>query len=131
MFGYVTDTGSEIVVRIPESKTYTAKMFPILGTTSIEIIRRYVALRPPNSPTDRFFILQRGNKCCGQAIGKNTIAAMPKKIAKFLNLERPETYTGHSFRRSSTTMAADAGASLEEMKRFYYWKSNTVVESKS
>ncbi|KAJ6650165.1 hypothetical protein Bhyg_05410 [Pseudolycoriella hygida] len=53
MLGHVKDTGSEIVVRIPESKTYTAKLFPIL---------------------------------------------------------------------------TDAGATLEETKRFYYWKSNTVVE---
>lgn len=131
MFGHVTDTGSEIVVRIPESKTYKAKLFPILSKTSIAIIRRYVALRPPDSPTDRFFILQRGNKCFGQPIGKNTIAHMPLKIATFLNLKSPETYTGHSFRRSSTTMAADTGASLMELKRYYYWKSNTVPESKS
>lgn len=131
MFTHVTDTGQEIVVRIPESKTYTAKLFPILSKTSIGIIRRYIALRPTNSPTARFFILQRGNRCFGQPIGKNTIALMPRRIASFLNLENPNSYTGHSFRRSSTTMAADAGATLEEMKRFYYWKSNTVVESKS
>ncbi|KAJ6634976.1 hypothetical protein Bhyg_13558 [Pseudolycoriella hygida] len=80
MLGHVKDTGSEIVVRIPESKTYTAKLFPILSKTSVEIIRRYIALRPPNSPTDRFFILQRGNRCFGQPIGKNTIAQMPRKV---------------------------------------------------
>ncbi|KAJ6639300.1 hypothetical protein Bhyg_04269 [Pseudolycoriella hygida] len=85
MLGHVKDTGSEIVVRIPESKTYTAKLFPILSKTSVEIIRRYIALRPPNSPTDRFFILQRGNRCFGQPIGKNTIAQMPRKVAAFLN----------------------------------------------
>ncbi|KAJ6642979.1 hypothetical protein Bhyg_07935 [Pseudolycoriella hygida] len=34
MLGHVKDTGSKIVVRISESKTYTAKLFPILSKTS-------------------------------------------------------------------------------------------------
>lgn len=120
MIENVIDNGTEIVVRIPDMKTKTPKVFSISGSF-VDIVRRYIVLRPKKSPTKRFFILYRGGKCFGQLIGKNSIAQMPQKIALFLNLPNPERYTGHSYRRSSTTILADAGAAIETLKRHGPW----------
>lgn len=61
-------------------------------------------------------------------MGKHSIAKIPKEMASFLKLPNPELYTGHSYRRSATTIAADNGASIEELKRLGDWKSTSVVE---
>lgn len=117
MVEHVIDSGSEIIVRIPDTKNKEAKLFPITGAISCGIIRRYMVLRKDRVQTNRFFILYRKGKCFGQPIGKNKIAEMPQIIAACLNLENASTYTGHSFRRTSTTFLADAGASIEDIKR--------------
>ncbi len=44
-----------------------------------------------------------------------------------LQLPNPEKYTGHSFRRSSATHAADAGANSDELSRHYNWKDNQTA----
>lgn len=62
-----------------------------------------------------------------QPIGKNKFAAVPQKIAEFLNLPDSKNYTGHSFRRTSATMLVDAGASMPTLKRHGGWKSDTVA----
>lgn len=65
-------------------------------------------------------------KCVNQVTGKNSIAKIPKEMAKFLELPEPDTYTGHSYRRSATTIAADNGATIDDLKRLDLWKSNGV-----
>lgn len=83
----------------------------------------------------RFFLTfvptNKGDNTIGmfkpQAMGKNTIAKIPCQIATFLNLENAETFTGHSFRRSSATLFADAGATSIDLKKHLNWKSDSVV----
>ena len=53
---------------------------------------------------------------------------MSKTIASYLQLADPESYTGHSFRRSSATLLADSGADLVTLKRHGGWKSSTIAE---
>jgi integrase len=65
---------------------------------------------------------------CVQFRGKHHVAQVAKKIAVFLNLD-PEKYSGHSFRRSAATAAADAGISMINLKRFGGWKSDSVAAS--
>lgn len=126
----VTVTNNEIIVRIPDTKTRVPKVFPINGAFA-DIVRRYIALRPAVQMTNRFFILYRGGKCANQPIGKNTISQMPRKIAEFLGLPNSVLFTGHSFRRTSTTILADQGAPLETIKRHGPWKSGAVAEGKT
>lgn len=49
-------------------------------------------------------------------------------IEKYLHLEDVEEYTGHSFRRTSATILADAGADTLMLKRHGGCRSSTVVE---
>lgn len=53
---------------------------------------------------------------------------MPREIAKYLKLENPELYTGHSFRRTSASLLADSGADMAQIKRHGGWKSDAVAE---
>lgn len=52
----------------------------------------------------------------------------PNDIAVFLKKPSPEKYTGHSFRRSGATNAAENGAMQEDLKRLGRWRSNSVAE---
>jgi hypothetical protein len=60
--------------------------------------------------------------------GVNYIASVAKKIATFLNLDTSK-YTGHSFRRTAATSAADSGISLINLKRLGGWRSDSVASS--
>lgn len=128
MVNQVKDRGNEFIITIPDTKTKIEKVFVIVGTF-VPIVRKYIQLRPKHALTNRFFLNYRNGKCTTQVIGKNSIAAMPKKIAEYLNLPHSQLYTGHGLRRTSTTVLADAGASIEQIKRHGGWKSNTVAES--
>ncbi len=50
-------------------------------------------------------------------------------MAKFLGLDSPESYTGHCWRRTAATNAADNGASEEDIKLIGHWKSAKVAKS--
>lgn len=127
---YVQDNGKEIIVRIPRDKTKTkeGKLFQIDGYFA-EIVRDYFKLRPPNAPTKRFFLQYRNGRCTVQVMGKNSIAKIPKEVAKFLGLPNHAAYTGHGFRRTSTTILANTGVGIEILKRHGPWKQNKTCES--
>lgn len=129
----IEDRGSALVVTIKTSKTKIQRVFPVVdhGSDSIkylEIIRRYASLRPSHTTHRPFFLFYKDGKCSTQVIGKNTFGLYPARIATFLKLPEPSTYTGHCFRRSSATLLADGGADLTQLKRHGGWKSATTAE---
>ena len=77
---------------------------------------------------------EKSQKRTKNVLGHNTIAKIPNKVAKFLkeNLpsfnKDPATFTGHCFRRTAATWAADDGISLINLKRFGRWKSDDVAQ---
>lgn len=73
-------------------------------------------------------IYENSIKFFSQVIGRDTIAAVPKKIAEYLKLEDPKTYTGHALRRTSATLLVDSGVTIENVKRHGNWKSNSAAE---
>lgn len=77
---------------------------------------------------DRIWPRVTANGPVAQVRGHNHITLLAKKIASFLGLD-PGPYTGHSFRRTSATSAADGGISLINLKRFGGWKSDGVASS--
>lgn len=114
------------VISIPDTKNDVPRKFIIDGEF-YQTFKRYEALRPENAISDRFFLCLRNGKCTQQPIGINTFGEMPRIIAKYLNLEEPEKFTGHAFRRSSATILADAGADVITLKRHGGWKSDQVA----
>jgi len=63
-----------------------------------------------------------------QPMGKNMVTKVPHELAILFNLPEPKTYTFHSFRRTSATSAADAGATTEQMVDFFGWKNGTMCQ---
>ena len=78
-----------------------------------------------NSFADYIFSME--TKYSKAPMGYKYLDKIPKDLAEALNLENPVGYTGHSFRRSSATHAADEGASSVEMRRHYNWKDDTIA----
>jgi integrase len=115
-----------IVVNIPSTKTGVSRKFVVIEPNWIEKIKKYVSMRPAES--SRLFLSVRNGKITKQPIGHNTFGSMPKKIAMFLNLEDPQLYTGHCFRRTSATALALQGGGVLDLKRHGGWKSSNIAE---
>jgi len=63
-----------------------------------------------------------------QGMGLNMVGQVPHEVAKYLHFPEPETYTFHSFRRTSATTAADAGSTTEQMVDFFGWKNGSMCQ---
>lgn len=116
-----------LLINLPNTKTKRDRNF-VIRKEYVTIVEKYQALRPPNTPINRFFLQYRNGKCVRQPMGTNKIGSIPREIATFLELPEPLLYTGHCFRRTSATLLADSGADLLSLKRHGGWKSNAVVE---
>lgn len=88
----------------------------IVGAIEVEILDQYVGCFPiteRSSPEKRLFRkLTDGDGLIYGAnvvIGKNTLSNYGKKVAGILGLADPDRYTGHSWRRTATTIGVNAG----------------------
>ena len=78
-------------------------------------------------PDDEIFWQGRINQADGtssfakQHLGIGQIKQVPKFIASFLQLENPESYTGHSFRSTAATEMANQGASNRQLMQKFGW----------
>jgi hypothetical protein len=109
-----------IVINIPTSKNGckngSSRKFVVMQVLWMEIVKKYLKMRStPDMP--RLFISIRNGKATRQNIGHNTIGEMPKKIAIYLNLPNPRSYTGHCFRRTSATILAPRGGNTLQLKQ--------------
>lgn len=105
----------------------------ITGDFEVKAITNYVNCFPVEERTGRFFRKLLTNpdgtvKFSKRVIGEHTAAKIGIFIAKLLNLSEPENYTGHCWRRTATTFAANAGLPLPQIKALTGHKSDTVVQ---
>lgn len=127
----IKDLDHKFIVNIRANKTNTKRVFTIVENETkslLCIIKKYINLRPANTQHKRFFIYYNNNKCTRQPVGINTFSKIPSIIATFLNLQDPNLYTGHCFRRSSASILSDSGADFSAIKRLGGWKSTSVAE---
>ena len=68
------------------------------------------------------------SRSVNQPMSKNLLYDIGKNVARRLQLDNPESYTGHCFRRTSATMAADGGATTQQMQRAFGWKSAATAQ---
>lgn len=61
-----------------------------------------------------------------QPMGIHQLSKFTVKVAEYLQLPNPSTYTGHSLRRSTANVMAEAGASTSLMKKHFNWKSEST-----
>jgi integrase len=98
---------------------------------ALTLYSHYMKQIPKKVSQDSKFWLQyreRWKKYTTQVRGKTFFSDLPKTIARFLNLESPERYTGHAIRRTAATLLADQGVDMISLKRFGQWKSDSVCE---
>jgi hypothetical protein len=108
---------------VPQHVFITHPMF-------VEVMDKYLALHDvaPDHTCQRLFKKLSKGKICNQAIGSNTIGAIPHAIAAYLGKTNPKEYTGHCYRRTGATILANSGLSLLELKQAGGWRSSTVAE---
>lgn len=123
----IQDKNDVLLVKIPITKTYKPRSF-VITDEFYTIYKKYMALRPANIETSRFFLNYQNGKCTQQPIEINKFGKMPSTIASYLGLSDPSSYTGHTFRRTSATILADSGANIITLKQHGGWKSSTVAE---
>ncbi|KAJ8980014.1 hypothetical protein NQ317_016470 [Molorchus minor] len=98
-----------------------------------------ITVRITKNKVDRNFVIKNSEnsidivkifrkECTKRPVGKNMFGIFPWKIAAFLKLENATSYTGHCFRRTSTSLLADSGGTIDVLKRHGGWKSSNVVE---
>lgn len=125
----ITIDGDNCRVFIKQSKTDQAgKGFYFLITMPhAQYMKNYLQCFP--SCTGRLFRkIDATGKITNRPIGKNSLAKIPSRIAQFLELDNPENYTGHCFRRTGATILADSGSSESTLKRAGRWSSAKVVD---
>ncbi|KAF2895724.1 hypothetical protein ILUMI_10448, partial [Ignelater luminosus] len=128
----IEDTGTIIIVNIPKGETNKERNFVIQSENEdlnmANVFRKYAALRPGAIEHQRFFLCYKQGQCGIRPVGIHTFGKIPSDIAKYLGLNNPNSYTGHSFRRSSAMLLANAGANILSLKRHGSWESNILVE---
>ena len=95
------------------------------GVSHGEIIRLYLQrlnkdVRDINDDTPLFLQGRPATKTepsrfSKQPIGKNLLVKVPEYMAEKLGLPDPTSYTGHSFRRTAATLAAEGNVSADSM----------------
>ena len=60
-------------------------------------------------------------------LGKNKVAEVAKEMAVHLGLEKPESFSFHSYRRSSASAAADSGATSDQLVDFFGWANHKMT----
>ncbi|HYT46389.1 MAG TPA: site-specific integrase [Methylomirabilota bacterium] len=122
--------GSSLIITVRPTKTEKGRKFAVVDDSAIayvQLFNKYLSLRPENVDTDRVFLRYANGKCTKQVVGINNFGACPSRVARFLNLPEAEKYTGHAFRRTSATIMANGGMSIDELKRQVGWKSSAVA----
>ena len=127
------DRGDMVIVILPVTKTKKKRTFIVSddiinGVSALDLYRKYKNSRQPRTPHSRFFVNYCKGKSSVNVIGKNTMAKLPFKIATFLKLKNPQSYTGHCFRRTSATLLVNAGGDLVTLKQHGGWESGKIAE---
>ena len=108
----------------------------IKGSFQVKALDDYIACFDESQRTGRFFRPLKSTSnpsrpfACksSQPIGKNKASRFGINAAMVLGLKDAEKYTGHTWKRTATTMLADAGLSLAQIKSHTGHKSDKVVQ---
>lgn len=122
----IEDMGERLFITLPTTKTKKPRSFIV--NEHLDIYRKYVACRPLNLNSPRFFFKYTEGKAFQQFIGIHKFGKMPEEIATFLKLPHGKEYTGHCFRRTSATLLVNSGADIISLKQHGGWRSSTIAE---
>lgn len=118
---------NRFLVSIQDNKNDYPGQF-IIGNLFYDKVQYYIRLRPTGLDTDRFFIKYRNGTFARQPIVRHTISATPQRIASYLDVPNTKKYTGHSLRRTSTTILSKSGANMQAIRQLGRWRSDIIVQ---
>ncbi|XP_059087488.1 uncharacterized protein LOC131883899 [Tigriopus californicus] len=98
--------------------------------TYIEAVNESLQKKPHKSKPLFFTGKNETKKGCvflNSPVGINTLADTGKKIASWLGLPNPDGYTGHCFRRTAASLAADNNASCLQMSTHFGWRNPKIA----
>ena len=101
-----------------------------MATRVVDYRNKLLASVPDLKPEDAFWRrpLKDGYSST-EVMGQWKLANIGKELAAELNLSKPKTYTGHCFRRSTSTNAAERGATGMDLQLMAGWKNpKTALE---
>lgn len=99
----VIDHGHYFEVNVRVTKNKVDRSFDILnkeGQPFLDIMKAYISKRPKKWDNNKFFFAYGRGKSSTLPVGINKIGTVPVRIAKYLKLDDPKSYTGHAFRSS-------------------------------
>lgn len=123
----IQDFGTAYIVTVPKTRTRKPRKFTI-SDQFYPVCKKYLSGRTEATNTV-VFLQYRNNKISRQRIGIHSFTKMGKEIAKFLKLENPNSYTGHSFCRSSATIMIDAEGDIVTVGRRGAWRVATATSA--
>ncbi|KAK8791083.1 hypothetical protein WA158_003015 [Blastocystis sp. Blastoise] len=111
-------SGEGFIAIVPREKENDYKLY--------NIVKKYYDTLPtdpegplfPSVTDDTFDMRKTGIKAIGD---------YPRRIATLLGLENPDAYTGHCFRRTMATLAAEHGATSDDLMKQGRWKGHDVA----
>lgn len=126
----VNDEKKTYIVKIPkDNKTQIERFFTISKAFHYDTVKKYISLRPIGEKTNRFFINYKDGRCTNQPVGIHKLSKIPHTVAKFLQLDEPEKYTGHSFRRTSASIVSNHGGDSDRLQNHGGWSSSKVAKA--
>lgn len=72
-----------LLINLPNTKTKRDRNF-VIRKEYVTIVEKYEALRPPNTPINRFFLQYRNGKYIRRPMGANKIGSIPREMVTFL-----------------------------------------------
>lgn len=120
-----------ILVKIGKPKDLQYRKFTVTDNNFYNIYKKYANLRPINAKTNRFFLKHNNGVYTQKVIGINKFGCMPKQIALFLKLKNSDSFTGHSFKRTSEKLPNNTcySSTLEKLKNIDPRTTENAVES--
>ena len=127
----ITDDGF-LKVRLEDSKTGPRHFFVHPSTeehlNAVAMYKKYLMLLPKDVKSDRVWLRMEAGKIQDRPIGKKMMADITKEIARFLNLEDPESDTSHSIRRTGATLLAEKSVTTEALRQYGGWKNASTAQ---
>jgi integrase len=90
---------------VPEERGYTKRLTIYLNKVNNQLSKFQGRV---------WYTGRKSDALTSQFMGKNMVFKVPNDIAVVFNIPEPTKFTFHSFRRTSATRAADAGATTEQ-----------------
>ena len=109
---------------VPWNKNDKSKCFATRLQRYLQDLKKAL---PDLQPEDALFKRVMPKGYGSTAMGKNYLSNTGKILATHLGLANPGSYTGHCWRRSSATAAANRGATNADLQRQYNWKNEKTA----